>query len=65
MMPLVNKHVENLDDEMQESEEFKPQYVDQIFTSKDSILNEMCDIADCDDYQPSNVPSEEEVRVVE
>ncbi len=50
MMPLVNDHVENLDDEMQESEVFKPEFVDRILTSKDSILNEMSNVVDVKDF---------------
>ncbi len=46
----MNDHLDYLDDEIKETEKFKPQYVDQILISKDSILNEMCKVADVDDF---------------
>ncbi len=50
MFPLMNDHLEYLDDEIKETEVFKPQYVDQILISKDSVFSEMCKVANVDDF---------------
>lgn len=58
MMPLNNKHLENLDDGMVENGQFKAMYVDQIENAKISILQEMSSavkVTDFDDLRAENL----------